>query len=290
MKKSYIKYIVGGCLVISGLILACLAIAIGGFDVIHNGFSFSWANGIVYNTTESCNLEIDMKEKPFTNLFVDVSTAYLDISYGDVDKIIIEANEISKNHFKAEVNNSTSTLEIRYNLRTIFGFGVHTGTIKITMPKDVKFNMADINLGVGDANLRNINAQMLQIDSGVGTATISDGAAGTVKVDSGVGDINFSNYTSGSFGADTGVGNLNYYGVVDGSVSLSTGVGDVEMTIIGDVKQYGFAVDKGLGDVTLNGMPLSSSSFINGQGVVANTFTISSGVGNVKIMFVERKE
>lgn len=278
MKKSYIKYIVGGCLAISGVILAAIGLAMGGFDVIRNGVSFSWTEGFVYDN-EDLLIEISPSEHEIENLRIDVSTAEITVSYADVEKVVIEAEGVRKNLLKAQVNPTTKTLDITYQLNTFIVFGGPSADITVTLPKGMKFNNADLHLGVGDAQIKDITASSLTIDSGVGDTILSGGSADVVKVDSGVGDIFFNNFKSKTFGADTGVGTLQYDGEIDSNISLSTGVGSITMNIRGNAADYSYAVDKGVGEVTLNGSPLSTMT----NASASKLFTINSGVGAVNI-------
>lgn len=280
MKKTYTKYIVGACLVISGIILAIIGVLMGGFDVIRNGISFSWNEGFSYDTEERL-IEISPEENNIENLYVNVSCTDFTLSYADVDRVIVEADGVRKNQLRAQVNESTNTLEISYivNGFTLFSFAPSGADIKVTLPRGTKFNKVDFNLGVGDAHINELEAAQLDVNSDVGDTTIIKGSADIVTVDSGVGDIVFRNFYSKGFGADTGVGSLSYDGIIDGNVSLSTGVGEVNMNLSGQASDYSYAVNKGLGAVTLNGASLWTTENAHST----RLFTISSGVGAVSI-------
>ena len=79
---------------------------------------------------------------------------------------------------------------------------------------------------------------------------------------------------------DMGIGKTLITSIITGKTNLNTGIGGLTLNIIGNTSDYKFKVDKGIGNVTLNGKTLSDGSVVgNGD----NYIYINSGIGEVKI-------
>ena len=77
-----------------------------------------------------------------------------------------------------------------------------------------------------------------------------------------------------------GIGKTLITSIITGKTNLNTGIGGLTLNIIGNTSDYKFKVDKGIGNVTLNGKTLSDGSVVgNGD----NYIYINSGIGEVKI-------
>jgi hypothetical protein len=142
----------------------------------------------------------------------------------------------------------------------------------------------DINLGVGQVSLANVNGQIsvdasaapvtardlqgsFDVDVGSGTVSITN-AQGDLSVDTGSGDVEVTTSRGARFlvdtgsgtvsgtgiaadvvNVDTGSGNIVLSGVTSGDITLDTGSGDVELALTSDVSSL--RVDTGSGSVVL---------------------------------------
>ena len=292
MPKGAIKYIVGGSLVLLGIIFMVLAVCIGGAGVFYNGLHLDWSNNDVYidwngihfypNDYETGVDGEMINPENIKNLRVNFDYGEMVIKTGDVDDIMIEAQNVNQNRFKYKVNGDT--LEIGYDSGwSISFFGIHAlsnSRIEITVPEAMTFEKVEIQNGAGKMTVDGITADRLDIENGAGEMRM-DGVTvtGKLDIDGGVGAITINRTVCGGIDADIGVGELRYTGEINGNGSIDSGIGSVYMTLYGDRSDYDFKTDSGIGQVTTPG---SNSG-------AKYTFNISSGIGEVKIT-MEPKE
>ena len=237
-------------------------------------FSFdTW--GFVYNNE---NVEGKVENvMEIKNLDIDVGLAELYLTTGSGDDIDIRTENTKENCFKYRV--SGDTLKISYNTNFIQIFGIYNGAkIYVTIPENIQFEDVKVHNGVGTMSVSGINAHYLEIGTGTGAAYFDVITADKIKVDSGVGELKITNAVAEELNMDSGVGKTTYQGEVHGDIDIDSGVGEVVLTLKGDESDYRFNIDKGLGDVSLNGNSCSGN-FGSGK----YTVKIDSGVGAVRI-------
>ena len=83
---------------------------------------------------------------------------------------------------------------------------------------------------------------------------------------------------------DMGVGKLNLTSALTGKSDFDLGVGESNITVIGNKDDYKLDIEKGLGNITVDGTSVSN---IKGQGNGNNSIEVSGGIGAINLKFKE---
>lgn len=222
--------------------------------------------------------------KDVKSLDIDNATGELKIRIGETFQV--EAQNVSKN-FKAEVS-SSGKLTIReddsdFNFMWFHFNGMGSPNSKVTLyiPKEFVADEVKIESGAGSVSIEGLNTEYLKINAGAGNITGSNIIANKVKLDGGVGNIKVEEVQFADVDLDCGVGNIDLEGVMLGNNQIDCGVGDVDLDLTGNVDEYEFNIDAGVGTIRLNGDKISSSEKINSN--ADNYIKVDGGVGNVRI-------
>lgn len=306
MKKSSVKYIVGGSLSAFGILLIIIACFLGGWKTLVNfgGITVDWdgfhyfdgKNNEYILTGENSNME----KGDIKNLDIDVDYGKLIIKTDDVDEIKIDTKNIITNRFRWE--QSGDTLKIKYGGGFSFFTWKSNSEITITFPKDMTFDKANIKNGAGETNVNNITADdirmkngagelkfkdisakdILYLENGAGAAKMENIDCGKLDLNGGVGEITAKNAVCSQLKLENGIGAFTYEGEINGNADIDNGIGEVRMTVYGVSSDYGFDVDSGIGQVRVNGnAPISYTES-------KYKFKIDTGVGEVRIDFKEK--
>jgi len=215
------------------------------------------------------------EESNIQNIRLEVCVSKVNILTGDALKV--EAKNVNKNF---QVISNGNTLTVKEKEKNYFLNEDHASTITIYLPSGMSFKRLDFNAGVGDTYIENIIVEKLDLDLGVGNTKIVGVTADYIDLDAGVGNIEISNSILKDADIDCGVGDLYLEGALVNRSKISCGLGNVTLllnTLQGD---YEIDVDKGVGNVTLNGKSLSDHEKY-GNGV--NKIKIDGGMGNIDI-------
>ena len=143
--------------------------------------------------------------------------------------------------------------------------GVQNYYLVLTVPFGVTFDSLNIDNGVGNIDVQNINAAGADITSGVG-------------------DIYVQNVEFGNTSLFSGVGNIRAEGVFEGRVNIESGVGDVTLTLPGNREDYAYTIQSGLGNTTIDGSRITGGAARSVANPIAD-LRLSSGVGTVSVSF-----
>lgn len=276
--KHAVKYIIGGSMVLVGIIMVMVACTLGGWQMLREwpGISFS-GFGVFYKTVNYASTVESENVMNIKKLEIDVTCAEFTLTSDDVEEIDIKAENAKEHCFSYDINGDT--LKIKYDLGfTFLCFNWSSARINVVIPENIKFESVIIKNGVGEMRITGLETEYLQIDSGAGAAAFSNIKADRMDVSTGVGEVKITDTITNNIKLDSGVGKMTYEGEIHGDVDIDSGVGEVVIDIKGDKDDYRFNVDKGIGDVILNGSSCSGN-FGNGKYSVK----IDSGVGAVRI-------
>lgn len=303
VKKTSVKYIVGGAMVAFGLILVIIAGCLGGWSHLSNfrGFSIDLDGVHFYGENWQIggvnNIMAHEEIKDIKNLDLDVDYGELIIKTGEGEDLEINTKNISENRFRYKVNGDT--LEITYKGGFSFFTWRSDAVITITLPKGMEFDNADIDNGAGRTDLSDFTAKTIKLDNGAGELvltdisasekiTVSNGAGevrannlncGELKISGGVGEIRVENSVCSGADIDNGIGALRYSGEINGDAKINNGIGELRMNLKGNSSDYSFKVDSGIGQVKVNGnTPVQ-------YGDAKYNFKVETGIGEVRINF-----
>ncbi len=166
----------------------------------------------------------------------------------DIDLKVSNLTIKKGNNFRYETNikdlkvdHKKETLIIRDKRKNIFK--KNKDDVTIYVPDTMKFEKVAINIGAGKLMVEDVDLSNIDLDLGIGKATIESKITGKNTIECGV-----------------------------GKVILNLGLSSDD---------YTFKMEKGIGNITLNGKKVSDDSTI-GNGL--NTLNVDSGIGKIEIM------
>lgn len=255
--------------IISGIIggLSFVGMLVWGDEVKWNGVSSEWTS-VDYTAERITRLDINVKA---------TTVRIQEVKEGEPVRV-----ETNNEYITTWVDGSKLTVVEKSH--GIFGWG-GTGDLVIYVREGVKFDEVELIIGAGKLDAEKLVTSDLKLDLGAGKAAINELIA-TKKADieGGAGMVKISDGELHNLDLEIGAGKAEVRAKVTGSARVSSGVGKTDLTLVGRESDYKLAIDKGIGQVTLNGMGLSDGQIV-GDG--ATRIDVKSGVGAMEIKIVE---
>ena len=206
------------------------------------------------------SLSFSKGDKSFTETYEDISYIEIDLNNSELEikygsEFMVDASNVSDNFRIRERNDNLYIEEDSFWL-----FGSNGGTVTVYVPRSL--NKLSIDMGIGDTLISDVIASNVEIDSGTGKTTITNSTFTDLELDTGVGEVSF---TGGLYGDN----------------SIDCGIGDISLNLVGSEEDYRLLIDKGLGDVTINGTDFKDSTYGSGN----NRIEIDGGIGAIDINF-----
>lgn len=268
-----IQKVIKTCAIIFAIFLIC-NISIG---ILTFAGTFLHTTGFLdsFQAEERMDFNETYEESNIQNIRLEIGVSKVNILTGDVLKV--EAQNVNKNF---QVISNGNTLTVKEKEKNYFLNEEHASTINIYLPSGMALKRFDFNAGVGDTYIENIIAERIDLDLGVGNTKIVGVITDHIDLDAGVGNIEVSNSTLKDADIDCGVGDLYLEGALVNRSKISCGLGNVTLLLNTLQGEYELDVDKGVGNITLNGKSLSDhEKYGNG----ANRIKIDGGMGNIDI-------
>ena len=263
-----------------GLALVCLVIGLmmgirvsDVEDMIRNGvLSYGPEDGfhiqILKNDKNKVSSEKNDTEHELshtcTKLYLELSAGEIDISYGDVDYIQIQQQNIPG--FSVVSNEEEQSVRIQGDVNV-----VHNSAMKLTMilPRDVELEEMHLEIGASDARVQDIITKELVFVVGAGQAKMSNLSAEKFELEVGAGEAIAENLSAKE-------------------LDIEAGVGRVDIEIAGAEKDYNYDVECGIGEVavgTHSWSGLGATQSITKDGAI-HQMHISCGIGEVNVHFM----
>ena len=216
-------------------------------------------------TSEIHSLDIQINAADFKIVSVDdfsveSNLKYLSVSEKDgVLKIVDEAKSNSN------YTNAILTLYVPNGI-VFHDVDIETGAAKMTVDT-LSASSVELKLGAGDVRFESLNASAnIDIEGGAGQITIVSGTLNNLSLEMGIGELNLT-------------------AAVFRESDLKFGVGESNVTLIGSKDDYKVDIEKGLGNVTVDGENvIGFSSIGNGQ----NHIKFEGGIGTINLKFQEK--
>lgn len=192
--------------------------------------------------------------------------------------------------FSVESNLKHLTVEDKNGVLTIkeakkFGSTYTGAVLTLYIPKNTVLKKADIETGAGRVNVDTLSADILDLQLGAGEVKINTLIANVkADIEGGAGKITISGGALHNLDLDMGVGQLNLTSALTGKGDFDLGIGESNITVIGNKEDYRLDIEKGIGNITVDGTSVSS---IKGQGNGNNGIDISGGIGTINLKFEE---
>lgn len=177
------------------------------FRIGSSGFGLSTAE----ETESSWSVDQNIKK-----LEIELGAGSLEIYYDDVDEIQVWQDEVAG--FETEMDGDT--FKISGGTGVVINNG--GGSIVLTIPKDMKFEEVQLEVGAGEAWIDELKADFLDVEVGAGEADFGHLDVKTLDAEVGVGEL-----TAELVGSEE-----------DYNYNIESGIGEIE---IGDNSYGGFA-------------------------------------------------
>ena len=272
--QKVIKYIATAFAVF--LIITIISLILSGSYALLSAFGLIHTNkNIITDDLKVISSEVN----EVSTLKIDLACTNLDIKTG--------------NSFKVETNNSKITFEekddsvkIKEENRNWLNNNNSESNLIIYIPEDmIDIDETKIETGAGKINIENLNTQSLYLELGAGDVYLENViATGDTKIDGGVGKTELKSCEINNLKANLGMGEFVFNGKLIGKSKIDSGVGAINIKLMEKKENYTIEVDKGLGNVTLDGQKLEIDRV---YGTGKNYLDIDGGIGSIKIDFKE---
>lgn len=272
--QKVIKYIATAFAVF--LIITIISLILSGSYALLSAFGLIHTNkNIITDDLKVISSEVN----EVSTLKIDLACTNLDIKTG--------------NSFKVETNNSKITFEekdgsvkIKEENRNWLSNNNSESNLIIYIPEDmIDIDETKIETGAGKINIENLNTQSLYLELGAGDVYLENViATGDTKIDGGVGKTELKSCEINNLKANLGMGEFVFNGKLIGKSEIDSGVGAINIKLMEKKENYTIEVDKGLGNVTLDGQKLEIDRV---YGTGKNYLDIDGGIGSIKIDFKE---
>ncbi|MCI8700203.1 MAG: DUF4097 domain-containing protein [Clostridia bacterium] len=212
------------------------------------------------------------------NLKIDIKQAKLYIKKGETLKI--EADQVNEDW---KIKQDGNTLKIS-NVGKSWNMYSDTPVLTIYIPETINLNKTEIDFGAGETEIEYLVSNSIDLDFGAGKVDINNIEAEKTNIECGAGEVIISNADLNNLKLEAGIGRLEYSGYIRGKSDIECGVGEVDLNLKGGEAIYKIFVEKGLGDITLNGDSIKNKTDI-GDG--ENKIDIEGGIGSIKIKIEE---
>lgn len=219
-----------------------------------------------------------------TGFNIENAAGDLIIKTGTANSVKVEAENVNEN-FECKLQ-SDGTLKVDgsgWSFPFIGSKGATTITIYV--PEGAQYDMVAIDNGAGTLRVNDLTADDLKVSTGAGAFYGSNITSGDTKIDGGVGEIVLEDINFVDADIDLGVGSTTLKGSITGDSKFECGVGELTADLTGSSDLYDLKVEKGLGEIKINGESYSSVKW--NSDTADNSLDIEGGVGSVNINFKE---
>ena len=160
--------------------------------------------------------------------------------------------------------------------------------IVLYVPKDFVFDNAKIETGAGDFSLPSLSAKRLSLSLGAGKVEIGElNVKDSAKIEGGAGAFSINGGSIHALEFEMGMGDVKIRAEMLGNCELNFGVGKAELTLLGTPNDYRLDIEKGLGEIKVDGAKYESSTML---GTGNTSLEIECGIGKVNIDFAPRSQ
>jgi len=262
-----------------------------GFGIVILALSFSnggpWRDVPTYSVDES----YDGIEA------IDIQIGYGEVTIVQGDQFRIKAKNLPEDSFEAYVTDKTWIIrKDPENFVDLFGKELSIRSlfwwkddlkpeITITIPQDFVATNFFFDLAVGKAEIEEVHANKGRFSVEAGFIKINQiELTESSEYYVGTGGMIINQMKVNNITVDCGVGDVKMEGVITGDNAITCDVGNIEMYLSGNIEDYSFQVDSGIGRVKINE---ESYYNIDGKRIVSegavNKIRLESGVGSIAV-------
>lgn len=257
-----------------------------GFAIILIANIIGWAAGLLGLILVDSDSVITEESRSFEfsadaqSLEIEISMARLTLKAEDCEKITVKTN--LKNLTAKESGGKLKIKDMTKVKRR-----ADSAFVEVIYPSGTVFENVDINSGAGRFEIHSLTCASFDLDLGAGETVIDSlTVSEQADIDGGAGALTFLNADICAIDLDMGVGALDFDGILRGRSDVSLGVGEAIFTLRGNKEGYTLDLEKGMGEITVDGSKVGNSKIGAGSDLVK----IEGGVGSIKIDFANDDE
>ena len=255
------------------LIVTIIFSIMAGLYGIYQVFNFKIEPRVIKYKEKSC-----VKTKNIKSLDIK-------LDYGNLEIIKGEAFKMESSYKNVTCINNYGKVTIRMNNK--FNFKNKRVSLKVYIPSNVKLDEIKAENNFGKTNIEYLNAKKVDLDFEAGKTKIKDIVSDSTNIDIETGLFEVENGTMKNVNFDSGVGKSEITSRIIGTSKFDTGIGSLSLNLIGNSNNYKIMVDKGIGNVKIDGVSTNDNS-VNGNG--NNIIDINSGIGEIYVNYIKDVE
>ncbi|MDR1699716.1 MAG: DUF4097 domain-containing protein [Lachnoclostridium sp.] len=296
MKKSYrITLCLAGSLIFIGVIIAIAA----GILIVKNGGDISESYGFfVQNIFREYEREENDMER--TNQTIDLETGeikriVLTANYGKVE--FVKGDRFSYQVIGTDVNSSMFTHGVdqdtwRINIKNrsgfyFFGFGKddHISKLIITVPSTEVLEEVTLNMNAGTVEVERLAAKKLKMEMGAGSLNAEELVGeDSLTLSVSAGKCKVEHMIGANPNIRCEAGQIDANGVLTGTGKIKCGVGQIDIDLVGDMKDYDYDVTCSIGTIRVNGNQVGGFATNSHKSTnAANMFDLDCAVGQIDL-------
>lgn len=226
---------------------------------------------------EVCGIYVDNDVK-FDNIEYD---NYLELDLSRVEVYIKTGDLLKAESDNKNINIKQDGNKLIVKEKSGLLLTKNKAVLNVTVPENFEFDYVKIDTGAGNINIERLKSRILDLDMGAGKLSIDDIIVNKeANIDTGAGEVIINNAFINKLDLDLGTGKTEFNGIIVGSADIDTGVGNFVMNLNDRIDNYNFKLNKGIGNISVNGDQIKSDSKVSNGNV---NIEIDGGVGNIEI-------
>ena len=289
MGKVMKGFIIGACVcILVGIVFfvgaACAGGISGAKSIMENGgISIGISSDDFVDWDKASEHTISLEDMDEPSLDLELGAGDFEIIESDVTDIVVKSSK------KIDVKKDGDTIKIHTPERLYFikiGIGNNHNNVTIEIPKGIKFEDVDMQIGAGELRCENIVADHLKMELGAGTIDVESYSSKESVISVGAGEIIVEKGISKDMDIDVGMGSFSFHGAVNGDLDVDCGMGNVQMWLDNAETDFDYQVDCGMGNITVGNQ--SYGGVATDQDIDNDAdykCDLDCGMGNIEIHF-----
>lgn len=159
--------------------------------------------------------------------------------------------------------------------------------VTLYVPKDVYFDMVDIDMGAGKMEIDYLAADTMKFDIGAGQIEVDYLKAKNCDFSVGMGEITVDDMRIDQLmSAEVDMGHLSLYGDIRGDVDATCSMGTMELNLTGREKDFNYRIAAAMGNIMIDGREytgLAREKVI--ENAAAKNMQLECNMGGMEIYF-----
>lgn len=220
---------------------------------------------VLESDTQTEDTEVYTIKESCSSMDIEFGAGVLELCYSDVETI--QVKHINIPNLKVKVKNNTLVISEGGDVNVDLD-DIEDRSLTILIPKDMKFEEVDLEIGASKADIRDILADDVSITVGAGQADVSQ-------------------IVAKQFELEVGAGQATVVQLEVDKLNVEAGMGQVNVALNGVQEDYNYTVECGIGNVTVGSASyggLGAEQSVKHQ-EATKEINVECGIGEVKIKF-----